>query len=131
MIQTDKHNELLRVSKTMETCLAELRDREAELYMQVQENITKTNDADLERDKVLLREGKLQTDISRVEAKFAQAQEKYRDKAETEIATIRTQFISEKNRLNTELEELENSCSKMKVMAERAVREKRYIGVNI
>jgi hypothetical protein len=124
-VLTKNHDELLRVSQNMEARMTEYRENETETYMQVQESIEKANEALLENQKVQLREEKLQKEVLRLEDKIVDAHERYRDKAETEIATIRTQFIAEKNRLNGEISDLENSCSKMKVMAERAIREKR------
>lgn len=121
-----KHDELLRISHGMESRLEEFREREADAQIRVQEEIEKAQEAIIDKQKLSLREETLAKEVQRLEERLTRSAEKYKDKAETEIATIRTQFLAEKHRLNQEIGLLEESASKMKIMAERAMREKRY-----
>ncbi|TPX72309.1 hypothetical protein SpCBS45565_g00725 [Spizellomyces sp. 'palustris'] len=119
------YDELLQISRGLEKRVAQLEDQEANAHMEVQKQIEKAEDAKLEFDKALIREQQCQTEIQRLNERLLELPQKYRERADQEVATMRAQFLSEKRQLNIEITALETKCAQLQHQSERSIRDKR------
>ncbi|KAJ3077143.1 hypothetical protein HDU98_007528 [Podochytrium sp. JEL0797] len=85
----------------------------------------KAHEAFLERDKAALREHQAVEEVKRLEGKYRETAEKWKGKAEAEIATMRAQHLQDRKKLGDEIAHLESKVSQSHAQAERSMREKR------
>ncbi|KAJ3007112.1 hypothetical protein HKX48_009309 [Thoreauomyces humboldtii] len=120
-----ENEELLTLSKTFESRIEHLETKQLEAHQEVQRQIEIAAEAKLECDKALIRDQQSQTEIQRLTDKVLEMPQRSRERADHEIATMRAQFLSEKQPLLIELDALEAKCSHLQNQADRAIREKR------
>ncbi|KAJ3146175.1 Sodium channel and clathrin linker 1 [Geranomyces michiganensis] len=118
-------DELLSISKTLESRILLLESREADAASEVLKQTEIAQEAKLEYEKALIREQQHQAELQRRADRLLEIPAKARERAEQEIATMRLQFQSEHQRQTAELAALEQRCAHLTHQAERAIRDKR------
>ncbi|KAJ3191899.1 hypothetical protein HK101_007313 [Irineochytrium annulatum] len=121
----EENEELMRLSKSFEARVVELQDSEAEGFKKIQDAINKAEEATLERDKCVLREQQLQSEIDRLKETAADTAQRIRQKAEADGASMRAQFGQDRRKFAEQVSGLETTLASVQAMLERAIREKR------
>ncbi|KAJ3207535.1 hypothetical protein HDU82_003613 [Entophlyctis luteolus] len=89
--------------------------------------VAETETAVLDRDRVALRETAALDEIRRLTDKQAEFAARCKSKAESDVASLRAQHLSERKRLSEEISKLELGISQANARCERAMREKRSV----
>ncbi|KAJ3183732.1 hypothetical protein HDU85_002161 [Gaertneriomyces sp. JEL0708] len=121
----EEHTELLSISQGLEKRISQLEEKEVHMYKDMAAQNEKTEEARLELDKSLIREQQAQAEVQRINAKMMEVSQKYRERADNEVATMRMQFQLESRQLNEEITNLETKCMHLQNQADRAIRDKR------
>ncbi|KAJ3019800.1 UNVERIFIED_CONTAM: hypothetical protein HDU68_010500 [Siphonaria sp. JEL0065] len=116
---------LQALSQNLEKKIQELQESESELIPKLELAVGKTEEAFLERDKAILREQQALDEIKRLNEKYNETAQKWKLKAETEIANMRAQHLQDKKKAGDEIAKLEAKVSHSHSQAERSIREKR------
>ncbi|KAI8818065.1 uncharacterized protein EV422DRAFT_204358 [Fimicolochytrium jonesii] len=121
----ENQDEVIKISAEFEQRIDQLEAKEVESYQSLQSEIQKAEEAKLEYEKALIREQQYQSEIQRLNEKLLEFPQRYRERTEQEIATMRAQLNSDKQQLTAEISDLETKCSQLQHQADRAIRDKR------
>ncbi|KAJ3262724.1 hypothetical protein HDU77_000166 [Chytriomyces hyalinus] len=122
---TDNLESMISLSKTLESKIQDAQISEMDAAQRLQLAVQRSEEAFLERDKALLREQQSLEEIKRLNEKYAETAQKYKLKAENEVASLRSQHLQDRRKLGEDISKLEASVAHAQAQTDRAIREKR------